>query len=171
MYLIVGIDAGINVGYAAINLDGRLVSAGVEKDKNHEELVKIISRVGIPSLVASDVAPVPYFVSKVAARFNVKVFNPKKSMTHVEKRKIGENIMNPHIRDAYAAAIKAYNNYANRLRQIDKLETKMDKIKLKHMIIQGHALANIIAPKQKTKISKTEKRSVKKALIKRKKKR
>src|SRR3989338_6816193 len=107
MYVIVGVDAGINVGYAAIDLDGKLVAAGVEKDASDEHLVKLISQVGIPSLIASDVAPPSSFVKKVAARFNVKVHAPAKSMTTDEKRQIGNEILNPHMRDAYPAAIKA----------------------------------------------------------------
>ncbi len=159
MYLIVGIDAGIKVGYAAIDLDGKLVSAGVEKEASDEKIVGIISKLGIPSLVASDVYPASSFVQKIAARFNVKVHSPNKSMTTEEKRLIGEDIMNPHIRDAYAAAIKAYNKHANRLRQVDKLDTE-DKIKLKHLIIQGQPLTKMIRgeePKLKSKSSRTKK--------------
>ncbi|MBS3067365.1 DUF460 domain-containing protein [Candidatus Micrarchaeota archaeon] len=162
MYVIVGIDAGINVGYAVLDLNGALVAAGVEKEANDETIVRIVAKIGIPSLVASDVSPAPSFVSKVAARFNVRVFTPNKSMTADEKRLIGSNIIDPHIRDAYAAAVKAYRNYANRLRQVDKLGTLEDKNKLKHLIIQGQALAKILKPEHKPKLPHIERRSVKK---------
>ncbi len=160
MYLIVGIDPGINVGYAAIDLDGKLVAAGVEKEANDEEIVRIITKTGIPSLIASDIALPSGFVRKVAARFNVKVHSPKKNMSAEEKREIGENIINPHMRDAYAAAIKAYNTYANRLRQVDKLDGE-DKLKLKHLLIQGETLSKMVRgekPNGKIKNSRTKKR-------------
>ncbi|MDO8554791.1 MAG: DUF460 domain-containing protein [Candidatus Micrarchaeota archaeon] len=172
------VNPGIKVGYAAIDLDGKLVSAGVEKEASDEKIVGIISKLGIPSLVATDVYPASSFVQKVAARFNVKVHSPNKSMTTEEKRIIGEDIMNrqiskkdlwsinliadlsdPHMRDAYAAAIKAYNKHANRLRQVDKLDSE-DKLKLKHLIIQGQPLTKMIRgeePKLKSKSSRTKK--------------
>lgn len=159
MYIIVGVDAGINVGYAAIDLDGKLVAAGVEKEASDEKIVSIISKLGIPSLVATDVSPASSFVQKVAARFNVKVHSPNKSMTTEEKRIIGEDIVNPHMRDAYAAAIKAYNRHANRLRQVDKLDTE-DKVRLKHLIIQGQPLAKMARgekPKAVSKKARTKK--------------
>ncbi len=167
-YVIVGIDAGINVGYAVLDLNGALVAAGVEKEANDETIVKMISQVGIPSLVASDVHPPSSFVSKVAARFNVKVFYPQKSMTIDEKRLISRNILDPHIRDAYAAAVKAYRNYANRLRQVDKLGTLEDKNRLKHLIIQGQALTKILRPEGKTRLRHIERRSIRKKIIKKK---
>ena len=169
MYVIVGIDAGINVGYAVLDLNGALVAAGVEKEANDEKIVKIIAQIGIPSLVASDVHPPSNFVSKIAARFNVKVFSPQKSMTIDEKRLISRNILDPHIRDAYAAAVKAYRNYANRLRQVDKLGTLEDRNKLKHLIIQGQALAKILNPERKTRIPYVERRSVRKQVTKKRK--
>jgi len=164
VYVIVGLDAGVKVGYAVIDLDGNLVSAGCEKEANDESIVKIISSVGKPSVVASDVSKPSKFVSKVAARFNVKVHSPKKSMSMKEKRSIGENIIDPHVRDAYAAAVKTYRNYANRLRQVNKLDTKKNKDELKHLVIQGQALTKVIRRKTKKKTGKKVRRksSVKK---------
>ena len=168
MYVIAGIDAGINVGYALIDLNGQLVAAGVERDANDETIVRLISRIGIPSMVATDVSPASSFVSKVAARFNVKVYTPKKSMSSEEKRDIGNNIFDPHIRDAYAAAVKAFRKYANRLRQIDKMDVE-DKSRLKHMVIQGEALDRIVNPKNKTRAKNVERKSAKKSKAKKKK--
>ena len=164
MYVIVGIDAGVKVGYAVIDLDGNLVSAGCEKEASDETIVRIISSVGKPSVVASDVSKPSKFVSKVAARFHVKVNSPKKSMSVKEKRAIGENIIDPHVRDAYAAAIKTYRNYANRLRQVNKIHTKKDKDELKNLVIQGEALTKILRRRVKKKTGKKVRRksSVKK---------
>lgn len=129
-------DAGINVGYALLDLDGNLVSSGVEKEASDETLVKIISGFGVPAIIASDVCPSSHFVNKVAARFNVKVHEPPKSLTKEEKRIIGKGMLDPHIRDAYAAAVKAYRRYANRLRQIET-EGLPDKDRRKYLVIKG----------------------------------
>ena len=129
-------DAGIKTGYAILDLSGNLISSGTEKEANDERIVKIISEVGIPSIIASDTYPPSSFVAKVAARFNTKLFAPKKSLTKYEKRIIGKNITDPHVRDAYAAAVKAFRKYADRLRQIDKM-IDVDREKLKHLVIKG----------------------------------
>ena len=148
VYVIAGVDAGINVGYAILDLNGKLLSAGCEKELNDEAVVKKISLVGIPSIIASDVSPPAHFVSKVAARFNARLFHPRKSLSMEEKRHIAKDIMEPHIRDAYAAAVKAYRKYANRLRQIEMMQ-RLDKDALKHQLIQGKAIGKLI--KRKTK--------------------
>ncbi len=150
MYLIVGIDAGIKAGYAALDLNGNLVSAGCEKELSEAEMVKIIRNIGIPSIVACDVKKAPSFVSKIAARFNVSLFSPGKDISVDEKKKMGGDIMDPHMRDAYSAALKAYRQHANRLRQVDKLHTEQDKAMLKHLVLQGHALTKMLQGKKQT---------------------
>ncbi len=138
MYLIVGLDAGIKTGYVILNLDGEIITSGVEKEASHERIVKIISDIGTPSLIATDVSKPPSFILKVAARFNAKVFSPQKSISVEEKKIMGKGIVDPHIRDSYSAAVKAYRHYANRFRQVDKKKIiKKEKDKLKHLLIRG----------------------------------
>lgn len=141
MYLIVGLDAGIKTGYVILNLEGEIITSGVEKEASHERIVKIISDIGTPSIIATDVAKPPSFIRKVAARFNAKVFHPQKSITVEEKKQMGKGIVDPHIRDSYSAAVKAYRHYANRFRQVDKMKLgKQEKEKLKHLLIRGKAI-------------------------------
>jgi predicted RNase H-like nuclease (RuvC/YqgF family) len=143
IYIIVGIDPGIKTGYAILDLNGRLVSSGCEKEASDEDLIRIVSSFGTIVLVASDTRPASYFVKKIAARLNVRVFSPNESMTKIEKRQIGANIPDVHIRDSYAAAVKAYNKYQNKLRQIDSMTiaSVKEKEELKKMIIRGHRIA------------------------------
>ena len=136
MYLIVGIDPGLNVGYAALDLNGRLVGAGVTKQKNADKVVGLISQIGVPLLVACDVAKPPSFVKSVAAKFSVKVFSPPKNITQESKRLMARDMMNHHIRDAYAAAIKAYHKYENRFRRIDKLYPDKSE-EYKKLVLEG----------------------------------
>ncbi len=141
MYLIVGLDAGIKTGYVLLNLDGEIIASGVEKEASHERIVKIISDIGTPSLIATDVSRPPHFIRKVAARFHAKIFHPRKSITVEEKKSLGKRIVDPHIRDAYSAAVKAHRHYANRFRQVDKMKiSKKEKDKLKHLLIRGKAI-------------------------------
>ena len=141
-----GIDAGIKTGYAILDLDGMLVASGCEKEASDEKLVGILSEVGVPVLVASDTSPPSHFVQKVAARLNVRVFRPQESMSRTEKRELGKDLEDPHIRDAYAAAVKAYRRYQNRLRQIDAMAglSSTDREELKKMVITGQRIAETL---------------------------
>lgn len=125
-----------------LDLNGVLVASGCEKEASDERIVEIIRKVGVPSLIASDVNPPPSFVQKVAARFNARLFYPPKSLTQEEKKQVGRFIEDVHIRDAYSAAMKAFHYYENRLRQIEKMDTGLDKDLLKHMVLQGYSLHN-----------------------------
>ncbi len=116
------------------------MASGCEKEASDERVVGILSRVGIPLLVAADTNPPSYFVQKVAARLNVRVSFPKESMTKLEKRQIGGHIDDVHVMDSYAAAVKAYRKYANRLRQIDSMPVE-GKEELKRMVIRGERIA------------------------------
>lgn len=138
-----GLDAGIKTGYAMLDLSGRLVASGCEKEASDERIVKVISEVGVPVLVASDTSPPSHFVQKVAARLNVKVFSPRQSMSRLEKRQIGGRIEDAHIRDAYAAAVKAYRKHQNRLRQIDGMAVG-GKEELKRMVLTGRRIAELL---------------------------
>jgi uncharacterized protein len=144
IYLIVGIDPGIKTGYAILDLSGNLVASGCEKEASDERLVKIISDAGTPVLIAADTRPPSHFVQKIAARLNVRVFSPQESMSKVEKRQIGTHIDDVHIRDSYAAAVKAYRRYQNRMRQIDSMPVgAKGREELKKMVICGQRLADV----------------------------
>ncbi len=145
IHIIVGIDPGINTAYAAIGLDGKFVASGTLKEADADRIVAEIAKLGIPSMVASDVSPAPSFVQKVAARFNARTFVPRRPMLQEEKGGIAGETKNLHERDALAAAIKCYREYANRLRQIEMMETPLEKDLLKHMVIQGFPLHAAIA--------------------------
>jgi predicted RNase H-like nuclease (RuvC/YqgF family) len=142
VYLIIGVDPGLNVGYAALDLNGKLVGAGVVKQKNADKVVGIIAALGIPLLAACDVAKSPHFVKTVARRFAVKVHCPAKNMTQEEKQIIARSAMDPHIRDAYAAAIKAYRRYSNRFGRIDKLYPEKSE-EYKRLVIEGKPVGKV----------------------------
>lgn len=110
--------------------------------------MRVISSVGVPAIIAADTQPPSHFVQKIAARLNVKVFAPNESMTRLEKRQIGSHIEDVHTRDAYAAAVKAYRRYANRLRQIDSMDVR-DKDELKRMVIVGQRISERLDQKSK----------------------
>ena len=157
-------DPGVYTAFAALNLKGELVASGCEKEASDERVVEIIRKVGVPSLIASDVNPPPSFVQKVAARFNVRLSYPARSLTQEEKKTMGSFIDDVHIRDAYGAAMKAYHAYENRLRQIEGMDTALDKDLLKHMVVQGYSLHNaelMLTRKEEKRVGAEEEKEVK----------
>jgi predicted RNase H-like nuclease (RuvC/YqgF family) len=66
-------------------------------------------------------------------------------MSKLEKRQIGAHIEDVHIRDSYAAAVKAYRRYQNRLRQIDSMPVgARGREELKKMAICGQRIADAL---------------------------
>ncbi len=137
-----GVDAGIYTGYAILDLRGELIASGCMKEASDEKIVKVITDIGTPVLIGADTNPPSHFVKKIAARLNIKVCIPAESMSKAKKREIGYSIDDPHIRDAYAAAVKAFRRYQNRLRQIELLPLpESEKEELKRMAIVGIRLS------------------------------
>ncbi len=119
-----------------------MVGAGVVRHKNANEVINLIARLGIPLLVACDVKEPPAFVKLIARRFNVKVFSPSKNLTQESKKIITKYIFDHHIRDAYAAAVKAYRKYANRFHRLDCIYPEKAE-EYKRFILEGKAVGKI----------------------------
>lgn len=149
-YFIVGVDPGTTVAYAVFNLNGKLIGAGSRREMSREELTEKISSFGTPSVIACDVTPAPNLVLKLASSFNSKTFLPEKDLTEEEKRGItkGMKFENEHERDAAAAAIKAFNFFENKLRQIEKmlLERKLTAHvdEIKHLVLNNVSLQHAL---------------------------
>jgi predicted RNase H-like nuclease (RuvC/YqgF family) len=157
-YLIVGVDPGISTAVALIDIHGRFINAVSRRGFDRSEVIEFIRQHGVPVLVATDVRPAPDFVKKLASTLGVPVYEPPASLTVEEKRSIFESytqkyprlrrIADSHIRDALAAAIKAYMSYEPKFRQIDSytskigLEINIDAVKAD--VIRGATIAEAV---------------------------
>ncbi|ASJ02077.1 hypothetical protein A3L09_01745 [Thermococcus profundus] len=146
--IIVGIDPGITVGIAAIDLNGRIVALHSERNMPVGEVFRFVSEVGHPIIVATDVSPAPGFVEKIARSFKAQLFAPRESLRVEEKnellRDLGITVDDDHQRDALAAAYKAYLRLKPKLEHIDArlreagLSKKSEEVKA--LVIQGYNL-------------------------------
>ncbi len=116
-------------------------------------VISFISSKGNASLISCDVFPPPKFVVKVSSLMNVPLFYPKKSLKKEQKESIAKDLKNPHIRDAYAAAIKAYNSFENVFRKIDK-KYKDNANFYKHSYLIGKRLHDLSRVRRGKKLSK-----------------
>ncbi|MCD6323659.1 MAG: DUF460 domain-containing protein [Desulfurococcales archaeon] len=125
-YLIVGFDPGTKVGIALIDLDGKPVLITSGKNLDRGSIATLISKEGIPAIVATDKSPVPDMVKKLASMLNAQVYVPPRSLSTAEKELIvadfmakhGVQVRNTHERDALSAAIKAFRIYEEKLRKL-----------------------------------------------------
>jgi predicted RNase H-like nuclease (RuvC/YqgF family) len=138
MHIIVGIDPGKTVGIACISLNGKLLHSAHLAFAEIGWIASEIRKVGTPSLIAGDKREVSEVVRRAAAVFNAKVFYPERDLGLEGKKIAGRHagVFNPHERDAYTAALKAYNAYANKLNQAEHIANEsgvndIDSVKAK----------------------------------------
>ncbi len=152
--LIIGIDPGISCGIAIIDFNANPILLESKKGITMNDAIKIISNLGTPEIIASDVNPMPQFVKKIATKLNAQFFTPKVPMTGIKKRELvkkylsnqGIRIKNLHILDALSAALKARNYYKKKFDQIDalKIKSETELNGLKSSIIKGVKIAEAI---------------------------
>jgi len=146
--IIVGIDPGITVGIAAIDLNGKVIAFHSERNMPVGEVFRFISEIGHPVVVATDVSPAPGFVEKIARSFKANLFVPRESLRVEEKnellRSLGIKVEDDHQRDALAAAYKAYLRLKPKLEHVEArlreagLSKRADEVKA--LVIQGYNL-------------------------------
>ncbi len=140
--LIIGLDPGLTVGLTLLSIEGKLIHTMSRRQMSRGQIVRNITKFGIPAIVCSDVYPIPAQVAKVAATFNVRSFAPRRQLSVVDKNEIARGfadkkvIQNNHQRDSLAAAYSAYIHFKP---QIEKI------IRNEHSEFAKHELEEIVA--------------------------
>lgn len=130
--VIVGIDPGTNTGMAVLDLHGNLIHLSSKRSIGKSEIIRRVTRLGKPLIVAVDVTPAPRNVEKIASSMGSALFTPKKSMSVKEKNDIVKRfrraykktrgvelkIGGRHERDALAATVKAWKSNKYLLRKV-----------------------------------------------------
>lgn len=150
--IIAGIDPGITVGIALLDLYGRLIFAESVKNVGIRYIIHKIISAGRPVIIATDISPAPELVEKISAKFNADIYTPDRIITQQEKIKISKQYLHPnnsHIRDSLAAASLAYESIKKTIEKIDRkselagLDTDTREI-LRIMVLR-HEFPNIDA--------------------------
>ena len=119
--IIVGIDPGMSVGLAVIDLDANLLALKTMRRASRSEIVEEILNHGYPVIIATDVNPPPKSVVRIASMFDSKLMVAKYDMKADEKKRIvadyeelkGIRVESSHERDSLAAALKVYYRVKN----------------------------------------------------------
>ncbi len=141
--VIVGIDPGTTAAVAVINLKGKLLALESRRNFGKNNMIKYISSIGSPTIIATDKALPPSMVMKVSSNFNSFVFYPEEDLKHREKIDIVRNFKakDSHQKDALAAALFAYSKNEDMLKRVEKtveglgLWTHVDEVK--DIILRG----------------------------------
>ncbi len=156
--MIVGVDTGKTVAVSCISLSGASIYSAHMKSGGIPWLVSTIEKVGIPSVIASDKNFRGETIHKINSAFNSILFMPKGNIPMIEKRQLAheKSIKDPHERDAYIAAIKAYNYYANKLKQAEHI-AKQKNIKdvdlVLAKVIKKYSISEAINNKEAKRLS------------------
>ncbi len=143
LHLIVGVDPGTTTGLAAIDFRGKVVDLYSSKDLGLDKSVERLVSLGSVSVVATDVAPAPGFVHKMASKLGAIVYAPPESALVLDKIALTRNHRtgDAHQRDSLAAALLAYSTYRNKFAKIESLGLDPKKTdSVKHLVIRGFSV-------------------------------
>lgn len=145
-HIIVGVDPGKTSAIACLSLDGSLIMSAHAVSAGMPWVLDRIMETGTPSIIATDRKVPGEAVRKINAAFSSRLFIPSKDISTMEKRDLARRvgIKNPHERDAYAAAVKAYRSYANKLNQAEHITRDSgtaDSDSIKAKIIQKYSIS------------------------------
>jgi uncharacterized protein len=144
-----GMDTGKTAAIAFLDLSGNLVHVATQRYGGMEWFVDEASKFGTPVVIASDKKRAEGTITKLCAIFDAVLFAPREDISVKKKNELIENprVTNAHERDALAAAVAAYNAYANKLHQAEKIarqENYEDIDRLKLMVIKKYSIDEVM---------------------------
>lgn len=152
-HIIVGIDPGKTSAIACLTFDGKLIMASHRANAGLEWMVSKIREIGVPSVIAIDKKNPSAMAKKLNSIFNSRLVMPEKDISMKEKRRMSKDagISNPHERDAYSAALKAYHAMANKLNQAEHISRVMnvnDTDSIKAKVFNKYSISEAIHGKK-----------------------
>ncbi|MFQ5815776.1 MAG: DUF460 domain-containing protein [Candidatus Hydrothermarchaeaceae archaeon] len=148
--VILGVDPGLTVGLAVMDLDDNLLEVFSSRDFSLSDVLSYTTKYSDVAVVASDVTPAPKLVGKIAAALDAVVFAPSHALSVEEKISLidgkfsREVYSNAHERDAVAAVIKACNSYRNKLvhveRRLEEMNLTYLRTGVRQLVLKGMSL-------------------------------
>ncbi len=142
-----GIDPGKTAAIACLDLDGRVARLATGRFAGLQWFIEQIKVTGLPVVIAGDKKRPDSLVEKLATIFDAVLFVPGSDIS-VEKKKniVSGAASNLHERDALAAATIAYNSYAGKLRQAERLakQSNAETDHVKAMVIKKYSVYEVL---------------------------
>lgn len=148
-HVIVGIDPGKTSAVAVLDMNGNILFLASRRFAGLRWFVDSIRSVGTPAVAAGDKKNTDAMVSKIAATFGAVCFAPRYDISTARKKEMTDTdkIGNAHERDALAAARTAFNAYANKFKQAEKVAENSryaDIDRLKAMVVRKYSMHEVI---------------------------
>ncbi len=152
-HIIAGVDPGKTTGIACLDLNGNIISLKSSRFVGLDWLVRQISDIGTPVIIASDKKNSTSLTDKLSAAFNCAVFAPDEDLSTRRKDMMTKNAGagNMHERDALSAALSAYNAYANKFKQAERLARSsnyQNVDRLKAMIVSKYSIHDVVTDRK-----------------------
>ncbi len=146
-----GIDTGKTAAVACLDLDGKVSKLATGRFAGLEWFVDTIREAGSPVIIAADKKSPDSLVEKLAAIFDAVLFLPQADISVMKKKELtARRFANLHERDALAAAATAYNAYAGKLRQAERIakESNAEPEGVKSMVIRKYSVDEAIKKRE-----------------------
>jgi len=136
--LIVGIDPGTTLGYAAIDFEENIIKIHSEKNLDLNSLISELIKLGKPLIVTSDKQYNPDFVNKLAVKLGARIITPDYDLKVSEKREITKDFKtkNQHEIDALASAFFALKKISPLFKKINVFVEHYKKDNIKQQLIE-----------------------------------
>jgi predicted RNase H-like nuclease (RuvC/YqgF family) len=151
--LIVGIDPGTTTGVAVFDLSGKLLLVKSGKNLSKSDVSRIISEIGNPIIVSSDINPIPRSVERIAASFSARLIEPGETFSRKEKHETAKEYMksngkawrNRHERDALVSGIYAYKQVRQ---MVERISSKLRKARITDKSLANRVMAEVLLQKR-----------------------
>ncbi len=136
--LIIGIDPGTTLGYAAIDFEGNIINLDSEKNLDLNTLISNLIKLGKPLIIAGDKEYNPDFIDKLAVKLGARIISPDYDLKVNEKREITKSFKtkNQHEIDALASALFASKKISPLLKKINIFIEHYKKEDIKQQLIE-----------------------------------
>ena len=151
--VIVGMDPGTTTGIAVLDLDGRLILIKSGKNLSKSDVSRMVSDVGNPIIVSSDINPIPRSVQRIAASFSARLIEPGETFSRKEKHETARDYMkargkawqNRHERDALVSGIYAYKQVRQ---MVDRISSRLRKARITDKPLANRIMAEVLLQKK-----------------------
>ncbi|WP_248895585.1 DUF460 domain-containing protein [Haloplanus halobius] len=140
--VLVGIDPGTTTAVAVVSLDGEVLDVYSTRTDDTAAVIEWLVERGRPIVVAADVEPMPETVEKFRRSFDADGWHPDSDLPVDEKLHRARDCTydNDHERDALAAALFAFDDYADQFERITrKAPPQFDRGEIIDRVVTGEA--------------------------------
>ncbi len=119
--LIAGVDPGTTLGYALLDLNGKVIKTRSSKQLEMSSLILEMIKEGRVVIIGTDKGKTPKFIEKLASKIGARIIKPQEDMSVEEKRETTKeyDLGDEHEKDALASALYAFKRIRGLLNKID----------------------------------------------------